>query len=113
MRPLCRNCKQNPAAINYYKEGKPFYRTKCESCCRYGGKSKAVPKWSQFGYVKKNRCEKCGFASNHSEQFDVYHIDGKLDNCRPANLKTICANCQRIVQKEGYTWRQGDLIPDF
>jgi predicted HNH restriction endonuclease len=43
----------------------------------------------------------------------VFHIDGNLDNCRPSNLKTICANCQRILHKEGVKWRQGDLVPDF
>jgi hypothetical protein len=43
----------------------------------------------------------------------VFHIDGNLENCRPQNLKTICANCQRILQKEGVVWKQGDLVPDF
>ena len=26
MRELCRNCRQKPIAINYYKDGKPHYR---------------------------------------------------------------------------------------
>ena len=113
MRPLCINCRQKPAAINYYKENKPYYRKKCESCTRYGGKGKQPPKWQQHGYTKKSYCEKCGFDSKHLEQFDVYHVDGDLNNCRPSNLKTICANCQRLIQKEGYKWRQGNLIPDM
>jgi len=25
----------------------------------------------------------------------------------------VCANCQRILHKEGFTWKQGDLTPDF
>jgi hypothetical protein len=25
----------------------------------------------------------------------------------------VCANCQRILHKEGVQWRQGDLVPDF
>jgi hypothetical protein len=25
----------------------------------------------------------------------------------------VCANCQRILHKEGVQWRQGDLTPDF
>ena len=29
------------------------------------------------------------------------------------NLKTICANCQRIMQKRGVRWKQGNLLPDF
>jgi hypothetical protein len=113
MRPICKNCKKNPAAINYCKNNKTYYRSQCESCTRYGGQGRGTPRWEQVGYRKKNQCEKCGYKSNHTEQFDVYHIDGDLTNCRPSNLKTICANCQRILQKEGVKWKQGDLIPDF
>jgi len=86
MRPLC-VCGQRPAAINYRKKNKVYYRKLCETCLRNGSK--------------------------HEEQFNVYHVDGNLENCRPTNLKTVCANCQRIIQKEGYRWRQGDLKPDF
>ena len=113
MRPLCKNCKKKPSAINYHKDGKTFYRSMCESCARNGGKSKGTPRWQEQGYTKKSICEKCGFKSNNPKQFDVYHIDGRLDNCRPSNLKTICANCQRVLQDEGVRWRQGDLIPDL
>ena len=64
-------------------------------------------------HEKKDVCEKCSFKSKYSEVFNVFHIDGDLQNCRPNNLKTICANCQRTLQKEGVKWRQGDLRPDF
>lgn len=111
MRPLC-VCGQRPAAINYYKNNKAYYRKKCEICLK-NGVGYGIPKWQLFGYKKKDICEKCGFKSKHSEQFNVYHIDGDLNNSRPTNLKTICANCQRIIQKEGYKWKQGDLLPDF
>jgi hypothetical protein len=111
MRPLCK-CKQRPAAINYYKDGKTYYRSLCEKCLR-NGEGIGTPKWQLSGYKKKTVCEKCNFISTHEEQFNVFHIDGDLNNCRPNNLKTICANCQRILQKEGVRWKQGDLIPDF
>lgn len=111
MRPLC-ICGLRPAAINYYKNGKTFYRRKCETCLAHNV-GHGIPKWQLTGYKKKNFCEKCGFKSQHQEQFNVYHVDGDLNNSRPSNLKTICANCQRIIQKEGYRWRQGDLRPDF
>lgn len=111
MRPLC-VCGQRPAAINYRKEGKTYYRKKCERCLRNGTRH-GIPIWEQRGYEKKSICEKCGFKSKHQEQFNVFHIDGDLNNCRPNNLKTICANCQRIIQKEGVRWKQGDLRPDF
>ena len=60
----------------------------------------------------KSECDKCGF-KGHAEQFNVYHIDGNLTNTHFNNLKTICANCQRLLQKKGVKWKQGDLVPDF
>ena len=111
MRSLCKTCRKRPCGINYYKDSKPYYRSQCDPCARDSKPKK--PRWAQSGYKKKNICEKCGFKSKHSEQFDVFHLDGNLNNCRPANLKTVCANCQRTLQKEGVKWRQGDLIADF
>jgi hypothetical protein len=110
-RSLCKLCKKRPVAINYYKGKKAYYRSKCEQCAT--GRKPSTPSWYQSGYRMQNKCEKCGFESKHSEQFNVFHIDGKLNNTRYSNLKTICANCQRILQKEGVTWKQGDLTPDF
>ena len=112
MRPLC-VCKQRPAAINYKKDGKVYYRRKCEICLKGKTIGVGIPKWKLSGYLKKDTCEKCGFKSKHKEQFNVYHIDGDLNNCLPNNLKTVCANCQRIMQKQGVRWKQGDLTPDF
>jgi len=112
MRPLCL-CKLRPAAINYKKNGKIYYRKKCETCLRYGGVSKGDPKWYQEGYRIKLICDKCGYKSKHKEQFDVYHIDGNLNNNRFANLKTVCANCQRVLHIEHHIWRRGDPQPDF
>jgi len=65
------------------------------------------------GYKKKSTCDKCGYTSKYIEQFDVFYVDGNLTNNRYTNLKTVCANCQRTLQKEGVKWRQGDLRPDF
>jgi hypothetical protein len=111
MRPLCQTCEGKPCAVNYHKDKKTFYRSQCDTCAR-GARSKK-PRWAQSGYKKKDICEKCGYKSKHSEQFNVFHIDGNLNNCRPTNLKTICANCQRTLQKEGITWKQGDLLADY
>jgi hypothetical protein len=111
MRPLCQTCKEKPCAVNYYKEKKPYYRRECDSCAR--GAIPKKPRWAQLGYKIKDYCEKCGYKSKHLEQFNVFHIDGNLNNCRPSNLKTVCANCQRILQKEGVKWRQGDLLADY
>ena len=112
MRPLC-VCGQRPAAINYKKNGKTYYRKKCEICNKHGRIGYGIPKWKQAGYEKKCQCDKCGFKSKYPEQFNVFHVDGDLNNCHPRNLKTVCANCQRIIQKSGVKWKQGDLVPDF
>ena len=111
MRRLCVKCHQHPVAINYYKEGRPYYRSKCDQCIR--GKPSANPLWKQSGYKKKAMCDRCGYTSKYSEQFNVFHVDGDLTNCRHTNLKTVCANCQRVLHKEGVRWKQGDLVPDF
>jgi hypothetical protein len=111
MRNLCRECGAKPVAINYYKDGKAFYRSKCDHCSK--GRKGERPGWALSGYKKKLACEKCNFTSKYSEQFNVFYIDGNLKNNRHTNLKTICANCQRVLHKEGGRWRQGDLVPDF
>jgi hypothetical protein len=111
MRDLCRSCGQRPVAVNYYKEGKPFYRSKCDHCAR--GRNVGRSLWEQSGYKKKTACDRCGFSSKYSDQFNVFHIDGDLTNCRYTNLKTVCANCQRLLHKLKLPWKQGDLIPDF
>lgn len=111
MRNLCKICRQRPVAVNYYKEGRPYYRSKCDHCSR--SREQGNPLWALAGYKKKNACDKCGFSSKHMEQFDVFHIDGNLMNNSVLNLKTVCANCQRVLHKEGVRWRQGDLRPDF
>lgn len=112
MRPLCQ-CGFRPAAVNYKKGKKTYYRRQCEVCLHHGKIKYGIPRWRQAGYNKEPRCEKCGFKAIDSKQLDVFHIDGDLNNCRHNNLKTICANCQRVLQREGVRWKQGDLVPDF
>lgn len=111
MRKLCKKCSQRPVAVNYYKEGKAYYRSTCDHCSRDRGEGN--PLWALSGYKKKAVCDKCGFTSKYEEQFNVYHVDGNLTNCRFSNLKTVCANCQRTLQRDGVRWKQGDLRPDF
>lgn len=111
MRKNCKKCNQRPVAVNYHKEGKTYYRSLCDHCAR--GLGENMPVWYRAGYRKKEQCDKCGFKSKHQEVFNVFYVDGDLNNNRPTNLKTVCANCQRILYKEGGRWRQGDLTPDF
>lgn len=113
-RPLCQACSKHPAAVNYIRGEVTHYRSRCSGCIRKGRKLKPQhPGWMGAGYKKKPQCEKCGFKAKYKEQLFVYHIDGNLNNNAQSNLRTICANCQYEVAKEGLGWRQGDLVPDF
>jgi hypothetical protein len=110
-RKLCKTCKARPVAVNYKKENRIYYRSQCDHCAR--GLDPGTPRWKLAGYKPVPKCDKCGFTSKHFLQFNVYHIDGNLDNCNFNNLKTVCANCQRLLHELGLPWRQGDLTPDF
>ena len=111
MRPLC-TCGERPRAVNYKKNGKTYYRKLCE-VCMVKGIYHGIPRWRRYGYKLKSQCERCGFKSPHPEIFKVFHVDRNLDNCRPRNLKTVCANCLIILSKDKVAWKQGDLVSDF
>ena len=110
MRALCKQCGVRPVAINYYKNNKPFYRRTCDHCSKKRNIGK--PLWFQQGYRMKLKCDRCGFVSKYKEPFNVFYIDGNPTNCTHSNLKTVCANCQRILHILKLKWKQGDLIPD-
>ena len=109
-RPLCM-CGYRPAAINYIKNNKTYYRKKCEACLKYG-LGYGIPKWYRDGYRQKLICDKCGFKGKHDEQFNVFHIDGNLNNSETRNLKSICQNCSVTLQFKDSIWQRGDLEPD-
>jgi hypothetical protein len=113
-RKICEICGKKPVAVNYKMHGKTYYRSRCDTCIRKKkSKPAAKPRWLLDGYKKKPHCEKCGFKAKLKGQLFVYHIDGDLNNTKPLNLKTICANCQFEIAREGLGWRQGDLTPDY
>lgn len=111
IRNICKICKERPVAINYHKDNKVFYRSKCDHCSKRTIIKKS--KWEIAGYKMKLSCDRCGFSSKHKEQFNVFYVDGNPSNCRFTNLKTVCANCQRILHIFKIQWKQGDLVPDF
>jgi hypothetical protein len=114
MRPICPACEQRPKAVNYIKEGVSHYRSKCENCLKRGRKIKpAKPRWELAGYKKKAVCDRCGFRAKYSAQLLVYHVDTNLNNCKAANLRTICLNCVVDIKKSDLVWKPGDLEPDF
>lgn len=113
-RPLCVACNKNLAAINCYRNGQIYYRTRCDSCIRKGRKKKpAVPRWKQAGYKKKATCDRCGFKFKLQAQSMVFHIDGNLNNTNLTNLRTICLNCVAEINHAEVDWRPGDLAPDI
>ena len=88
-RGVCKICKIEPRAVNYIKNGKTYYRSKCESC-QIGKVRIATPKWVFDGYQKGDVCEICNFKSKFREQLTVISNNKKY--------KTICLNCQVAVK---------------
>lgn len=52
---------------------------------------------SRYRVHKKTECEECGFKPSDPRQLDVHHLDLDKTNNDPENLKTLCANCHRLV----------------
>jgi len=114
MRPLCKVCGRNAAAINGYHNGKVYYRSRCNACIRRGRQQKpAAPRWQLSGYKKKNACDRCGFQARHASQLMVYHVNGDLTDSDLRNLKTVCLNCAALITRQDLPWRRGDLEPDL
>jgi len=112
-RPLCQECNSKPAAYNYRRGNKIYYRKKCDSCIRKSNSSSiTTPAWQRSGYAKNKSCEMCGFTAQHPHQLDVYYVDGNMTNNNNRNLKTVCANCNRLLHVKKQGWRQGDLVSD-
>lgn len=112
-RPICPACNQRLCAINCYRNGQVYYRSRCETCIKKNKKIKPPdPRWKSAGYKKKATCDRCGFRAKYSAQLLVYHVDGNLNNNNLKNLKTVCHNCVIEVQKQDLPWRPGDLEPD-
>ena len=112
-RPICSACNRRLVAVNYIKNKKIHYRTRCDSCARRNRKRKApVPRWQLEGYQKRKICDRCNFVAKSGAQIIVYHIDGNLKNSNLANLRSICLNCSVEVVRLDLPWRVGDLVQD-
>jgi len=113
-RPLCRSCRNKPRAYGYRKGTKIYWRSLCDTCIRQRKQQNTggAPRWQLSGYKKKPRCELCGFRAVVREQLDVYHVDGNKNNVTTYNLKTVCANCQRLKSTQDLGWSIGDLEAD-
>ena len=114
IRPLCTQCKTRPRAYAYKRANKIYWRSLCDRCNRVKSKKKVggVTVLQRSGYKKLKQCELCGFKAQHQVQLDVLFLDGNLRNVAASNLKTVCANCQRLSSVRRLGWRVGDLIAD-
>jgi len=114
VRPLCAECKSKPRAYAYRKGLKIYWRRLCDTCNRKKNNKKVggITALQRSGYKKKRKCELCGFKAQNPAQLDVFFVDGNLRNTVITNLKTVCANCQRLSGTKRLGWRIGDLEAD-
>lgn len=114
IRPICKLCNKNHAAVNYIKNNTKHYRSICDSCGKKKSKKKpAVPLYEKAGYKKKTICDMCGFKSIYTTQMTVFYIDGNLQNTSLINLRTVCLNCVEVIKRKDVTWKRGDLQIDY
>ena len=113
-RPLCKTCKAKPRAYAYRKGTTIYWRSLCDTCNRKkaGKKVGGITALQRSGYKKHKKCELCGFRAQKQSQLDVFFVDGSMRNTAATNLKTVCANCQRLNSVRKLGWRIGDLVAD-
>ena len=111
---MCKKCKAKPRAYAYRRNDKVYWRSQCDTCIREsaGKKVGGITALQRSGYKKLKKCELCGFKAQDKAQLDVLFVDANLRNTAPNNLKTVCANCQRLGSTRRLGWRVGDLIAD-
>lgn len=78
-RGLCEICQARPRAINYKKNGKTYYRSKCNTCLK-------------GTYINAFVCAMCGFRARYPEQ--LVPVSEEKAN------KSVCLNCDITRQKE-------------
>lgn len=112
-RPICNACNQRVVAVNYIRENRTHFRTRCDSCIRRKRKHKAnEPRWRSSGFIKKLKCDRCSFRAKSGAQILVYHMDGDLNNVSLTNLRNVCLNCTVEITRMDLPWRVGDLVED-
>ena len=114
VRPMCMECKAKPRAYAYKKKDRIYWRRLCDTCNRKKSQKRigGITPLQRSGYKKRRKCELCGFKAQDQSQLDVFLVDGNLRNVNETNLKTVCANCQRLGGVRRLGWRVGDLIAD-
>ena len=85
-------CKTQGCHNETGKNGRGYYATYCGACKK--ARKQGIPIYHIY---KKQVCELCGFVPYIPQQLDVHHIDGDRQNNDSNNLKTLCANCHRLM----------------
>ena len=113
-RPMCKLCHSKPRAYAYKRHNKIYWRSLCDTCNRKkaGKRVGGITPLQRSGYKKRRKCELCGFRAQQPTQLDVLFVDGDMRNTANTNLKTVCANCQRLDTVNRLGWRAGDLVAD-
>jgi hypothetical protein len=107
-RPFCKLCKSALAKANGVTKNKfKKWHKYCSGCA----KAAYNPK---YGYLlhKKPQCEACGFIAADKCQLDVVYRDGNKKNKDKSNIKTLCANCNRLMNKKLKTKSIMDITID-
>jgi len=110
LKPLCTKCNLRPAeAKGRSVEGLSLYRKVCWKCHgrnTLNSKTRIRRKKIATVYIKKDRCDYCGFVALHPCQLDVDHIDGNSLNNEEGNHQTLCANCHRLKTLTQEDWKE-------
>ena len=112
-RPICQHCQSRPAALNYVRNGKRHYRSRCLACIDAVKREHSLEAQTlhKSGYQKRNTCDRCGFVSRHPSQVSIVFLDGNRLNVGRQNLRTYCANC--VTEIAAVPSSRSGLVPDF
>ena len=95
-RPLCKQCNVVLAKPNgKSKHGFQKWHKYCSTC--------STSMYNQkFGHRlnKHDKCDSCDFIPKDKCQLDIVYKDGDKKNKVKSNIKTLCANCNRLYQKK-------------
>jgi hypothetical protein len=95
-RPLCEQCRVSLAKPNgKSKHGFQKWHKYCSACS-----TSIYNQKHGHRLHKKNKCEKCSFEPQDKCQLDIVYKDGNRKNKDKSNIKTLCANCNRLYQKK-------------
>ncbi len=95
-RKLCQLCNTSLVKSNgISKHGFKKWHKYCSYCAK-GKYNKNL----DFLVSKKTKCDKCNFIAEDRCQLSLIFLDGNKKNVEKNNIKTYCANCNKLHQKQ-------------